>query len=76
VTVSKEFDGEQSHPLEVEEARLYGFWKSKRRGDEKEKWFQNNYCRNLGGMCYCHNLAGPERWAAKQDGLKKIIVVG
>jgi hypothetical protein len=27
-------------------------------------------------MCYCHNLAGPERWAAKQDGLKKIIVVG
>jgi hypothetical protein len=25
VTVSKEFDAEQSHPLEVEEARLYGF---------------------------------------------------
>jgi hypothetical protein len=35
--VPKEFDAEQSHPLEVEEARVYGFWKSKRRGDEKEK---------------------------------------
>jgi hypothetical protein len=46
--VSKEFDAEQSRPLEVEEARLYGFWKSKRRGNEKEKWFWNNYCRNQG----------------------------
>jgi hypothetical protein len=35
--VSKKFDAEQSHPLEVEEARMYGFQKSKRRGDEKEK---------------------------------------
>jgi hypothetical protein len=32
VTVSKEFDAEQSHPLEVEEARVYGRW-----GDEKRK---------------------------------------
>jgi hypothetical protein len=48
VTVSKEFDAKQSHPLEVEEARMYGFWKSKRRGDEKEKWFWNNYCQNQG----------------------------
>jgi hypothetical protein len=44
--------------LEVEEARR---WKEK-------KWFWNNYCRNQGGMCYRHNLAGPEggpraRWA-------------
>jgi hypothetical protein len=46
--VSKEFDVEWPHPLEVEEARMYGFWKSKRRDDEKEKWFRNNYCRNQG----------------------------
>jgi hypothetical protein len=37
MTVSKEFDAEQLHPLEVEEACLHEFWKSKRRGDEKEK---------------------------------------
>jgi hypothetical protein len=37
VTVSKEFDAEQSHPLKVEEARLYRLWKSKRWGDQKEK---------------------------------------
>jgi hypothetical protein len=24
-----------------------------------------------GSYCYRHNLAGPERWAAKQDGLKR-----
>jgi hypothetical protein len=41
MTVYKEFDAEQSHPLEVEEACVYGFWKSKRQGDEKEKWFRN-----------------------------------
>jgi hypothetical protein len=32
ITVPKEPDGERSHPLEVEEARLYGFQKSKSRG--------------------------------------------
>jgi hypothetical protein len=37
MTVSKEFDAEQSHPLKVEEARVYGFRKSKRRGDVKDK---------------------------------------
>jgi hypothetical protein len=37
VTVSKEFNAEQSHPLEVEDAHLYGFWKSKRRGAEKDR---------------------------------------
>jgi hypothetical protein len=37
VTISKELDAEQSHPLEVEEARVYGFWKSKRQGDGKKK---------------------------------------
>jgi hypothetical protein len=48
-----------------------GFWKSKRRGNGKrKKWFRNNYCRNQGGICYCHNLAGPEgglraRWAQR-----------
>jgi hypothetical protein len=36
--------------LEDEEARQ---WKRK-------KCFWNNYCRNQGGMCYHHNLAGPE----------------
>jgi hypothetical protein len=39
VTVSKEFDMEHSHPLEVEEACLYGIWKSKRRGDKKRNGF-------------------------------------
>jgi hypothetical protein len=70
VTISKEFDVEQSHPLEVKEARLYGLWKSKRRGDEKEK---NGFgiiiaetrghmlLPKPGGMCYRHNLGGPER---------------
>jgi hypothetical protein len=42
---------------------------------KKKKWFWNTYCRNQGGMCYRHNLAGPEggpraRWA------QRIIVVG
>jgi hypothetical protein len=37
--VSKEFDAEQSHPLEDEEARLYRFWKLKRRGDKKRNGF-------------------------------------
>jgi hypothetical protein len=51
--------------LEVEEARR---WKLK-------KWFWNYYCRNQGGMCYRHNLAGLEggpraRWA------QRIIVIG
>jgi hypothetical protein len=39
VTVSKEFDAEQSHPLGVEEARVYGFWKSKRRARKKKNGF-------------------------------------
>jgi hypothetical protein len=28
-------------------------WKS------KKQWFRNYHCRNQGGMCYRHNLAGP-----------------
>jgi hypothetical protein len=32
ITVPKEPDAERSHPLEVEEARLYKFQKSKSRG--------------------------------------------
>jgi hypothetical protein len=41
----------------------------------KGKSFQNYYCRNQGGMCYRHNLAGPgdglgARWA------QRIIVEG
>jgi hypothetical protein len=37
MTVSKELHAKQLHPMEVEEARVYGFWKPKRRGDGKEK---------------------------------------
>jgi uncharacterized protein YigE (DUF2233 family) len=37
--VSKEFDAEQSHPLKVEEAHLYGFWKSKRGAMKKRNGF-------------------------------------
>jgi hypothetical protein len=37
VTVSKELDAEQPHPVEVKAARMYEFWKTKRRGDGKEK---------------------------------------
>jgi hypothetical protein len=75
MTVSKEFDAEQSHPLKVEEARVYGFRKSKRRDDEKEKWFQNNYCRNQGACVIAiiwlgQKMGRDARWA------RKIIVVG
>jgi hypothetical protein len=76
VTFSKELDAEQSHSAAVGVARGYGFWLSKRQGDGKEKkWFRNYYCRNQGGMCYYHNLAGPKggpqaRWA------QRIIVMG
>jgi hypothetical protein len=30
VTNSKKLDADWSYPVEVEEARVYGFWKSKR----------------------------------------------
>jgi hypothetical protein len=63
--VSKKFDAEQSHPLEVEEARLYGFWKSKRWGNEKE------------GMCYRHNLArlggGPRSKMGSKDNCSGLV---
>jgi hypothetical protein len=39
MTVSKEFDAEQSYHLEVEEARLYGFWKSKSGAMKKRNGF-------------------------------------
>jgi hypothetical protein len=56
-------------------ARVYGFWKSKRRGDGKEKMVSELLLPKPGGMCYHHNLARPEgapraRWA------QRIIVMG
>jgi hypothetical protein len=69
--VSKEFDVEQSHPLEVEETRVYGFWKSKRRGDEKENnGFRIIIAQTRGGMCYRHNLARPEGGPRSKMGSK------
>jgi hypothetical protein len=37
MVISKRLDAEWSHPVEVEEARVYRSWKSKRRGDGKKK---------------------------------------
>jgi hypothetical protein len=61
--------------VEVEAARMYGFWKTKRRGDKKEKNGFRIIIAETRGMCYHHNLAGPEggpraRWA------QRIIEVG
>jgi hypothetical protein len=54
---------------------VYGFWKSKRRGDGKKKMVSELLLPKPGGMCYRHNLARPEgglraRWA------QRIIVIG
>jgi hypothetical protein len=70
VTVSKEFDAEQPHPLEDEEARLYGFRKLKRRGDKKRNGFEIIIAETRGHVLL-HNLGRPERWATKQDGLER-----
>jgi hypothetical protein len=35
--IFKKLDAEWSHPVEVEVARVYGSWKSKRQGDGKKK---------------------------------------
>jgi hypothetical protein len=37
VTISKKLDAEWSYPVEVEKARVYVFWKSKRQGDGKKR---------------------------------------
>jgi hypothetical protein len=54
---------------------VYGFWKTKRRGDGKEKNSFRIIIAETRGMCYRHNLAGLEggpraRWA------QRIIVTG
>jgi threonine/homoserine efflux transporter RhtA len=74
--VSKEFDTKQSHPLEVEEACVYGCWKSKRRGDGKKKNGFGIIIAETRGTCvitiiWLGQKVGREaRWA------QKIIVVG
>jgi hypothetical protein len=37
---------------------------------ERKEWFRNYYCRNQGGMCYRHNLAGPEGGPRSKMGSK------
>jgi hypothetical protein len=60
----------KSHPVEVEAARMYGFWKSKRRGDgKKRKWFRNNYCQNQ-GACVIAIIWLGQKEGHEQDGLK------
>jgi hypothetical protein len=75
VTVSKELDAEKSHPVEVEAGRMYGFWKSKRRSEEKKRMVSESLLPKPRGMCYRHILVGLEggprtRWA------QRIIKVG
>jgi hypothetical protein len=70
VIVSKELDAEQSHPLEVEEARVYGFWKSKRRGDGKEKSGFRIIIAKIRGACVIAIIWLGQKVGCEQDRLK------
>jgi hypothetical protein len=69
VTVS-ELDAEKSHPVEVEAACAYRFWKSKRRGDGKEKNGFRIIIAETRGACVIAIIWLGQKVGREQDGLK------
>jgi hypothetical protein len=56
--------------MEVEVARMYGFWKSKRRGDEKEKNGFKFIIAETRGACVIAIIWLGQKVGREQDGLK------
>jgi hypothetical protein len=70
VTISKKLDAEWSHPVEVEVARVYGSWKSKRRGDGKKKNGFRIIIAETRGACVITIIWLGQKVGREQDGLR------